>query len=68
MAEPPEGNYPKFCGGEADQFVTKQSNKSLIISKRTTENNIEWSIRNLPYSVEVYRVLSDPEKKIFYII
>ena len=42
--EPPKRNYPRFCGGDADQFVMKQSNTSLIISKRMTENSIEWSI------------------------
>ena len=44
IPEPPKRYYPRFCGGDADQFVMIQSNTSLIISKRMTENSIEWSI------------------------
>ena len=30
---------------------------------RITKNNIEWRIRNLPYSIETYSVTAEPENK-----
>lgn len=30
---------------------------------RITKNNIEWRIRNLPYPIETYSVLAEPENK-----
>ena len=61
--EPPKRNYPRFCGGDADQFVVPQNETSIAISKRMTANSIEWSLRNLPYPAEIYQVMADSAKR-----
>lgn len=34
-----------------------------VVSRRNTRINLEWRIRNLPYSIETYAVTVDNEKK-----
>ncbi|XP_046807536.1 protein DPCD [Lucilia cuprina] len=48
---------------EDGSFTVKISNTEPILTKRITKKNIEWRIRNLPYSIEVYQVQADPEKR-----
>lgn len=38
-----------------------------ILTKRLTRNNIEWRIRNLPYSLETYNVTADQTKKMIVV-
>lgn len=38
-----------------------------ILTKRLTRNNIEWRIRNLPYSLETYNVTADQTKKLIVV-
>ncbi|XP_034483361.1 protein DPCD [Drosophila innubila] len=54
-------------GGDADnmagsEFTVRESNSAPLLTKRVTKKNIEWRIRNLPYSLNVYNVSADPEK------
>ncbi|XP_055911197.1 protein DPCD [Eupeodes corollae] len=44
-------------------FTVRQSVSEPILSKRVTKHNIEWRIRNLPYSIDTYQVTADKEKR-----
>lgn len=46
-----------------EYLQVKQSNTEPILTKRIAKKNIEWRIRNLPYSIDVYQVTADPAKR-----
>ncbi|KAG5889939.1 hypothetical protein JTB14_018834 [Gonioctena quinquepunctata] len=54
----PEPTY----GTESQQIIRESSNQP-IVSRRNTRTNLEWRIRNMPYTVETYLVTVLPEEK-----
>eukprot|EP00099_Drosophila_melanogaster_P008507 NP_001261224.1 uncharacterized protein Dmel_CG13901, isoform B [Drosophila melanogaster] len=62
------GNKPPGSGEETDSlaggdFTLRESNTAPLLTKRITKKNIEWRIRNMPYSLDTYSVTADPEKR-----
>jgi hypothetical protein len=45
------------------QLLIKEDASQPVVSRRNTRINLEWRIRNLPYSIETYAVTVDNEKK-----
>ncbi|KAK9885027.1 hypothetical protein WA026_009251 [Henosepilachna vigintioctopunctata] len=43
--------------------VIKENNSQPSISRRNTQINLEWRIRNLPYPIETYSVTCNDDKK-----
>lgn len=52
------GDADNMCGSE---FTVRESNSAPLLTKRVTKKNIEWRIRNMPYSLNVYNVSAEPE-------
>ncbi|CAH0548536.1 unnamed protein product [Brassicogethes aeneus] len=53
----PEPTYNK------EEGVIKESSTQPFLSKRLTRINIEWRVRNLPYSFDVYSISIDNDDK-----
>ncbi|KAK7866846.1 hypothetical protein R5R35_006020 [Gryllus longicercus] len=54
----PEPNSSNF-----ESLGIKESNSAPFVARRITKSNLEWRIRNLPYSLDVYTVTAEPENR-----
>ncbi|XP_023012395.2 protein DPCD [Leptinotarsa decemlineata] len=46
-----------------DERLISESSNQPIVSRRNTRLNLEWRIRNLPYSMDTYSVTVIPEER-----
>ncbi|KAB0790403.1 hypothetical protein PPYR_15235 [Photinus pyralis] len=48
---------------KTEDILIKENSSQPFVSRRITRKNLEWRIRNLPYSIDVYSVTVDPESR-----
>ncbi|KAJ8932865.1 hypothetical protein NQ314_014379 [Rhamnusium bicolor] len=56
------GDPQPIYNKEENMMIRENSNQPFI-SRRITKTNLEWRIRNLPYSIETYSVMADRDSR-----
>lgn len=54
---------PEPIYNKNENILIRENSSQPCVSRRNTRVNLEWRIRNLPYPIETYSVMVDPDDK-----